>query len=200
MKAILLSIKPKYVVKILNGKKTIEVRKRFPKDYKGWVYIYCTKDSKMNFVKECWTNSYTNFAKEVEIGNSTLLNGKVVAKFTLKEVEFVFKEYHEHYHNFKTVSLSNGSLLEKSCTTNDELHIYFANRKEDIVVGYAIHISNLEIFDKPKELGEFKHLVKYHCNNCPYSKCVGHYMCMVCEEYVSLTKAPQSWCYVEVKE
>ena len=46
MKAILMSIKPKYVAKILNGEKTIEIRKKFPKDYVGWVYIYCTKDKK----------------------------------------------------------------------------------------------------------------------------------------------------------
>ena len=43
MKAILISIKPYWVAKILNGEKTIEIRKRFPKDYVGWVYIYCTK-------------------------------------------------------------------------------------------------------------------------------------------------------------
>ena len=42
-KSILMSIKPQYVAKILNGEKTIEIRKRFPKDYVGWVYIYCTK-------------------------------------------------------------------------------------------------------------------------------------------------------------
>lgn len=41
-KAILLSIRPEWVAKILNGEKTIEVRKQFPKDYRGWVYIYCT--------------------------------------------------------------------------------------------------------------------------------------------------------------
>ena len=42
MKAILMSIRPQHLVNILNGKKTIELRKQFPSDYRGWVYCYCT--------------------------------------------------------------------------------------------------------------------------------------------------------------
>lgn len=42
-KEILSSIKPEWVEKILSGKKTIEIRKQFPKDCVGWVYIYCSK-------------------------------------------------------------------------------------------------------------------------------------------------------------
>ena len=45
MKSILISIKPKWVAKILNGEKTIEMRKTMPKsDLPIDVYIYCTKD------------------------------------------------------------------------------------------------------------------------------------------------------------
>ena len=41
------SIKPKYVAKILNGEKTIEVRKSKPKSKLPiQVYIYCTKGKK----------------------------------------------------------------------------------------------------------------------------------------------------------
>ena len=41
-KCILLSVKPEYVAKILNGEKTIEIRKHaIPVGTK--VYIYCTK-------------------------------------------------------------------------------------------------------------------------------------------------------------
>lgn len=43
MRAVLMSIRPEHLVKILNGNKTIEVRKAVPKDYIGWVYLYCTK-------------------------------------------------------------------------------------------------------------------------------------------------------------
>ena len=45
MKSILISIKPKWVAKILNGEKTIEIRKTMPKcDLPIDVYIYCTKE------------------------------------------------------------------------------------------------------------------------------------------------------------
>ena len=54
-KAILISIKPKYVAKILNGEKTIEIRKTMPKDLPIDVYIYCPKDKEKLF--QTWTNS-----------------------------------------------------------------------------------------------------------------------------------------------
>lgn len=45
----MLSIQPKWVAKILNGDKTIEVRKQFPSVFKNYqpfkVYIYCTQKS-----------------------------------------------------------------------------------------------------------------------------------------------------------
>ena len=43
MKAILLSINPEHALNILNGKKTLELRKRVPKGFIGWVYVYVTK-------------------------------------------------------------------------------------------------------------------------------------------------------------
>ena len=42
-KSIMISIKSEHVVNILNGKKTLELRKSVPKDFVGWVYIYVTK-------------------------------------------------------------------------------------------------------------------------------------------------------------
>ena len=43
MKSVLISIRPKWVEKIVNGKKTIEVRKTAPKEVPFKAYIYCTK-------------------------------------------------------------------------------------------------------------------------------------------------------------
>ena len=44
MKAIMISIRPEFVEKILNGKKTIEIRKTEPNcKFPIKVYIYCTK-------------------------------------------------------------------------------------------------------------------------------------------------------------
>ena len=45
-KKILISIQPQWVEKILNGEKTIEIRKTMPKcELPVKVYIYCTKRS-----------------------------------------------------------------------------------------------------------------------------------------------------------
>lgn len=170
-KAIMISIKPKWVVKILNGEKTIEIRKTCPKcDLPIDVYIYCTKIKEASYVAN----------KE----------GKVVAKFTLNRVEEILSA--------KTIGVPicfTKSLLEKdlciaTCLTPYDFDNYLGDK-----LGYAWHISNLEIFDKPKELSEFRKIGKQckyqgrdsYCDYCSHCDCIGD----------ELTKAPQSWGYVE---
>lgn len=130
-KSILLSIRPEWVAKILNGEKTIEVRKRFPKDYVGWVYIYCTKDKK-----------YANL-----INRGGFLTGMVVARFWCDKVEEITTE--------KWSPSKEQDLLKASCLTENQLFDYcnLESRKPF----YSIHISKLEIFDEPKELSEFNY-------------------------------------------
>lgn len=48
MKKILLSIKPKYVKKILNKEKIFELRKNFPKENIDEIYIYSSYPEKKN--------------------------------------------------------------------------------------------------------------------------------------------------------
>ena len=146
MKHILLSIRPQWVKKILNGDKTIEVRKTAPKcELPCEVYIYCTKDQKLGL----------HWAKEwacVENTNKTLkecsYNGLVVAKFTLNKVgnfnKKSFGTYEEPFTRNQT------ELLEKSCLTEKELDDYLKGNK-----GYAWHIDHLVPFDRPKELKDF---------------------------------------------
>ena len=67
-KTMLISVKPKYVADILNGKKTIEIRKTCParfknlKPYEGAepieVYIYCTKEEFPEVVLYSQENMY----------------------------------------------------------------------------------------------------------------------------------------------
>lgn len=100
-KSILLSIRPEQTEKILSGEKTIEIRKKFPKDYVGWVYIYCTKGkylfgavgSGFYVPKKCNKNTYTYnigddyiFISE-RLLKSVSLNGKVVARFWCDKVD-----------------------------------------------------------------------------------------------------------------
>lgn len=172
MKAILISIKPRFVAKILNGEKTIEIRKTMPKcDLPIDVYIYCTK---------CDIKG----ARENFTFKQLKLLGKVVAKFTLNKVDRyvngcnVAKKY-PTFNDFEKI-------LTPACIYTDELENYC----EDLSF-YAWHISNLVIFDKPKELSEFRPFnngmpqYRFTKNGC---------------EYRTLTKAPQSYMFVETGE
>ena len=190
MKAILISIKPKYVADILNGKKTIEIRKKFPKDYVGWVYIYCTKGKPYLFhekgnvfgddiyeLTNDSTSDLPNYKHAYVVGGA--LNGKVVARFWCDKVEEIEHRLLERHY---TETLNDKELLTKSCLSHEEIHNYLRTN-----IGYAIHINDLEIFDKPKELSEFYHYTTKRDN----VKGIIH-------NYEELTRAPQSFMFVEI--
>ena len=128
-KAILISIKPKWVAKILNGEKTIEIRKSIPKcNLPIDVYIYCTKDKK-----------YANL-----VNRGGFLTGMVVAKFTLNKTQ--------------EIRFDNKEIQKQASLTEEELFDYlFIDEPyhEDMRKGFAWFIDNLEIFDKPRTLQPF---------------------------------------------
>ena len=171
MKAIMLSIQPKWTAKILNGEKTIEIRKKFPKDYVGWVYIYVTKekdkheiciyDNPIEHRIMCSRYHFLDNGEEARIAlfNPRYIKGKVVARFWCDKVE----HYVKSIYNGKRCDYKE--LLKKSCIDGYDL-VEYCN-----LTFYALYISQLKIFDKPKELSEF-----------------------------GLKRAPQSWQYVEVDE
>ena len=171
MKAILISIKPKWVAKILNGEKTIEIRKTYPKcDLPIYVYIYCTKDKKGIFKERHSGYTLLNQNKWIQ----SELNGKVVAKFTLNKVEEI--KHKVHWEDFDSYYMLGNMVYddEETCVSEEELSEYLKDN-----TGYAWHISNLIIFDKPKELSEFRQY--------------GY------EWFIPVEKAPQSMCYIEVE-
>ena len=100
-KAILMSIQPQWVKKILNGEKTIEVRKKFPKDYVGWVYIYCTKGKDYLYeIEDEDTNGFSyKLHKECNVEEweaaTETLNGKVVARFWCDKISELECEFWE---------------------------------------------------------------------------------------------------------
>lgn len=181
MKAILMSIKPRYAQLILGKTKTIEIRKRFPKDFKGRVYIYHTKTKNPN---ERLIPTAAKRTKENDC------SGKVVARFWCDKVEEFGSKYayaHKDNHFY--------DILKCACLTPRELteyaHFTYEEHIKEKSKLYAIHISNLEIFDKPKELSEFettKQQLVYNNQIQPIF------------QNISLTKAPQSWQYVEIGE
>lgn len=185
-KSLMISIQPKHLVNILNGYKTLELRKNVPKDFKGWVNIYCTKGKKdilYKYKDKYYTQHYLTFTDCVEV-----LNGKVVARFWFNEYETIpyevtlprgYESYDGEWIDYSLYGYwVNNTTLERSCLTDEEISIY--GKGKDI---YAWHIKKLEIFDKPMELKNFHKLS------------VGKET----SAYIRLDKAPQSWQYVYVK-
>lgn len=131
-KAILISIKPRFVADILKGLKTLEIRKTFPQcELPIDVYIYCTKGQYVGYV----SNKYV---------------GKVVAKFTLNDVRQIYVVHFGYYYEYKPVDMTQAHLEERGCVSSVEIDDYLHKKK-----GYAWCIENLQIFKEPKELSEF---------------------------------------------
>jgi len=207
MKAILISDYAKWCALMMNGEKTIEVRKnkalanairKLIKQYgKALIYVYCGKGKKLLFDKEqkiyfvgthnanlekhsADTDVYMNTAYELGCNN---LNGKVVARFWCDEVYIYNIE--NRYTFFDSAFNETCEKLMGICSP--KLYEYVGDK-----IFYGIHISKLEIFDRPKELGEF-YKVGFHnaiCKPEDTEETVNFYR---------ITKAPQNYCYVEVE-
>ena len=186
MKSVLLSIKPKYCELIAGGIKTIEVRKTKPKlDTPFKCYIYCTKDKNISF----WTGKRYSYADDRSHNLFDVCgNGKVIGEFICDKVDnyddnIIHCFSHEDYIGW------NDFDLDRCCIHPQDFEEY-ANGKWL----YGWHISNLKIYDKPKELKEFRQCHK--CEHYFYCK-AGEYSC---DGAYKLTRPPQSWCYVEEVE
>lgn len=210
MKKILISIRPEWVVKILNGEKTIEIRKTAPKcELPCEVYIYCTKENRYDELlvynkdqKVAVLNKSRAFYLDdiKRFPHLQKLNGKVVAKFTLNKVHEINKDLvgDEEYESYKercyeSREIKEAELLKLSCLDYLDLRFYldphdYPKRGK---VGYAWHIDKLVIFDKPKELEEFEF---------PNPSGIRYIGQRAIKGLPSKKRPPQSWCYVEVSE
>ena len=211
-KAILKSLRPNTVVNILNGDASILITKQCPKcDLPIDVYIYCTKGNKKDWhlIEVVDTDTgWEGYEYDYYIGSKGYLDwcleGKVVAKFTLRkveEIECAIDYDHEWGREctYHTDSMCQEVLGECSCLYNDIDE--YLDWKPDNIVGYAYHIEDLVIFDKPKELSEFKKSLRCpvsDCRYCKYNKTVeGDFYC---KQSRKLTKAPQSYVFVESED
>ncbi len=174
-KAVMLSIRPKWCEKIANGEKTIEVRKTRPKMNTPFkCYIYCTlpKYPHEDFIA-------TDYPRPQFYGG-----GKVIGEFTCDQI-------------FPINVFDNGGIqnwffehMERSCLTYEELADYIGNGK----TGYGWHISDLLIYDQPRELSEFQRATD------PCVFCMERIAreCTDCKKWGGdIKRPPQSWCYVE---
>lgn len=172
MKAILMSIKPKWCEKIFSGEKTVEVRKIAPKLKPPFkVYVYQTK------YRLC--NKFIN-----EVLNTVYDGCKVIGEFVCDEkhdIQFTGASYLIN----NDISLTNG-IAKQSCLWFDDMFSYLG-----VKGGAALHITAPKLYDTPKELSEFWTV---RCTN-KTGECE---TCKVKPACISnVTRPPQSWMYVE---
>jgi len=187
-KSVLISIQSYWVFLIIARimgwdipqEKTVEVRKDFPNahDWNNLVHIYCSKNRK----------SFNRIPKEYQPLMEKFL-GKVIGEFVCDRIEklrYNCDGYGHEWHewNDEYVDYANMCLSEK------ELEDYLGTSN-----GYGWHISDLKIYDTPKELREFrKPDIPYHAIEEQNGNLIFY------DGWTAgrpITRPPQNWCYVE---
>lgn len=103
--------------------------------------LYCTKTKKRLFfdkIKQIFSLG--------KIKSNNDLNGKIVAEcdFEVEKLQIVYGK------GWETKTIKGTENIEKlTCLSRDKLYQYCKGN------GYAIHIKNLHIFDKPKKLSDY---------------------------------------------
>ena len=170
--SVMISIKPKWCELIASGRKTIEVRKSRPKlEAPFKCYIYCTKaDQRLVDIIRDGDENYGEIYHgkpvfiKTEKGSVCDMYGKrqkVIGEFVCDYILEITPDTYGHHEYF----ISDDDLNESCLTTND---LWEYGSGETL---YGWHISDIVIYDKPKEISEF-----------------------------AMTRPPQSWCYVEEVE
>ena len=226
MQKIMISVHPEWCEKIAPRLKTVEVRKNEPQCKLPFkCYIYETKGGAKKY--------YEVFHKNTV--------GKVIGEFVCDRIDAYVSELAEqsdgqirfdHYtdakgiHDVGTVICSSeaGPMTKTFCTTDlykNSLVPYHALVKyigTGTQVFYCWHISDLVIYDEPKELSAFSVEDVTAIKRCQFRERVhsnplytngamllGSYICTKnaeldwCSKCLvkTLQRAPQSWCYVK---
>ena len=145
------------------------MRKTAPQEVPFKAYIYCTKEKKQDDI--IWAGV---------CGDRGKWNGRVIGEFicnNASELDYVY--YWNNGYEFET------------CLTYRQVADY-GNGKPL----YGWHISDLKIYDKPRELSEFSRPCSYSglCFSCKRTsfKKDGNLLCNT-----KITRPPQSWMRVE---
>lgn len=203
-KAVLLSIRPEWCSRIFSGWKTVEIRKTRPVSLKEpfKCYIYCTKGTKFF----CWKAvDHLYFDDRSHNLFDRRADGMVVGEFICDDIRRIGPEYCVVKEDIE--SAISGSLL-----TVPQVKDYAGWKSgmsyADLKDLYGWHISELKIYDKPRDLDEFSRFGFFGMGRsncvCGNRRCENyepsyHYMipptCKI--DGCSICRPPQSWCYVQ---
>lgn len=172
-KAVVISIRPEWVAKILNGQKTLELRKTRPKlETPFKVYIYCTNPKNIML----WNaRSYIYADDHSHNAFDRCWNGSVVGEFICNNI------------TEDTMGENCDILCVNGCMGLDQIKSYGGNKKL-----YGWNISDLKVYERPHKLDEFER--PYNCDGCNAKWATE---CNECDAENKLKRPPESWCYVE---
>lgn len=198
MKAVMISIRPRWCYLIASGSKTVEVRKTRPKqlDEPFKVYIYCTKpDQRRNSHAGCFVLNddelYRHPKEGICYGYSielmgehdctadNFLNGKVIGEFICDRIDHFIRIGLDGKYHYRTGQYVDIDYREIGMT-EDEMGDYLDGN------GYGWHISDLKIYKTPKKLSDFV---------------TGSSTRTISEDgrlvWRGMKRPPKSWCYVD---
>lgn len=204
-KAVMLSVRPKWCEQIVNGEKTVEVRKTRPNPSTPFrVYIYCTRDKHLALIQNrAGANLIACMDAETAIPVGGFAgNGKVIGEFVCDRTDRLARVGFDGSGEPAKYCICNSDMsvwpvdgiCEEACLTQEELEKYLGGYE-----GYGLHISGLKVYDTPKELSEFRKACAHdwYCDSCAMhwenNGTCGN-------ESLRLKRPPQSWCYVEEVE
>ena len=197
MKAVLMSIHPKWCEKIFRGEKTIEVRKTAPKlETPFTVYVYQTRH-------KCKRGDLSLI---VDALDEIFGCGKVIGSFVCNKIySFITFGAGAVCIDSDWNQIPPERVIKETCLTEQQIMDYL-ERGIGNYEGYGWHITEANLFDTPKELSEFYIPCKWYekGNGCPedcgffkQDGCTIDRTDDFCEGKRLLTRPPQSWCYVE---
>lgn len=177
-RAVMLSVRPKWCAKIIIGRKTMELRKSVPKlEVPFKCYIYCTSGHPYISVKG--GNLDRDTVRTNTVGRC---NGKVIGEFVCDYI-------------LQRCEMANADIAEhQSCVRREDIYFKYSEEGKHYIYGW--HISDLLIYDQPRELTEFRR----SCPNDLYCEAGAMYSNNngICNNgALPLRRPPQSWCYVE---
>lgn len=188
-KAVLLSIRPKWCQKIVSGEKTIEIRKTRPRMATPFkCYIYCTLQGMNDFFRAELGGDVARWNRE-KWGSR---KGAVVGEFVCDRIyHLVTPGPGGSYSVEGEGQPTTNNVARQSCLGLGDMHAYLESKP-----GYGLHISDLKIYDTPKELSEFRRVCHndLYCESCAmYRESKG-----TCgNKSLRFKRPPLSWCYVE---
>ena len=150
--------------------------------------LYCTK-AKPYLNCDCGKDNHEEYSKEhfIYLANkqeecSNIANGKIVAEcdFEVEELlncgnAFRINKYDDQLENYRYTN----EVARESCLNFTDLKKYLGDNN-----GYAIHIKNLHIFDKPRDITKLVLLNQYRKD-------------LKGSQYNRVKNAPQNMCLVD---